>query len=375
MLRRFFILNKRLIKKPGFIAILLLVPILVVSLAILSNKDESGILTVALATEDRDDKISNEIVSDLLDEHGLVYFIRADSPEEAYELVQSGQADSAWIFPDEMEKKIEKFVKFPSDRNAFVLVVQREDNIFLRISHEKLNTALYPYLSLSLCENYIYREIMSPDDISSEEIKKYYDSINAEGEDLFLFVYANSEKADTEKTNYLLSPMRGLLSIMVVLGGFAVSMFYLQDESKGTFDRMPRGRRFLFSVGYHTVAVADVAIAALIALLISGLATSLLSEILSLVLYVIITVGFCMGLRLLCKDIRLIGALAPALTVVMAVLCPVFFPAPDLPFIQYLLPPYYYLNALYKPQFIGYMAIYALVIYAFDALIYRLRTR
>jgi hypothetical protein len=276
-----------------------------------------------------------------------------------------------------MQEKIAAFVQFPNPRNAFITVVQREENIFLRISHEKLNAALYPYISIALCEDYIYVNLLTPEEISEQQIKEYYDAVNADGEDLFDFVYANFDEssADTSSSNFLLSPIRGLMSVMVVIGGFAVAMFYMQDEARGTFDRLPNGRRFAFSIEYHAVAVFDIAIAVLAALLLTGLSVGFWRELAALLMYIVITVGFCIGLRLLCKDIRLLGALAPVLAVIMVVLCPVFFNVSALPAIQYLLPPYYYLNAIYDPEFFGYMAIYAIAVYGADHLLYRLQTR
>ena len=79
-LKRAVILNKRLLKKPSFLVILLLVPLLVLLLG-MAAKEESGMLTIALAMEDKTDSTATEIVSALLKDNGLVHFVDTDSPK------------------------------------------------------------------------------------------------------------------------------------------------------------------------------------------------------------------------------------------------------------------------------------------------------
>jgi len=369
------LLNKRLLKKPSFLVILLLVPVLVLLLGA-ATKGDSGVLTVAVAMQDENDPTANAIVSSLMEDGGLIRFIDAASPKEAQALLEQGKADAAWIFPEDMQEKIDTFAAFPNERNGFVAVLQREESVFLRLACEKLNCALYPYLSLALCENYVYTNILTVDKLSKEQLKEYYDAVNAEGEDLFAYVYANGDTPeDTEKANYLLSPVRGLLAVMLTLGGLAAAIFYAQDEAGGVFDRLPRGKRFLFSVVDPALAVTDVAIVVFAALGLAGLLLDMWYEVAVLLLYGVITVGFCVGLRLLLGNSRILAAITPAIAAAMTVLCPIFINPPELPALQYLLPPYHYLRAVYEPKFIGYMIVYAVVVYGVDWLLYRIRSK
>ena len=141
-LRRFLILNKRILKKKAFLCILLLIPLSVASLAVVSRGD-SGIITVALSAEDISDPVASEIIAELINDDSLIHFIKADTPIEAVSLVENAKADAAWIFPKNMSGRIKSFVNFPSERNHFILIIQREDSILLKLSHEKLNSTLY----------------------------------------------------------------------------------------------------------------------------------------------------------------------------------------------------------------------------------------
>ena len=373
--QRFLILNKRILKKKVFLFILLLIPLSVASLAIASAGD-SGLITISLSAEDFNDPVASAVIDDLTGSDSLIHFIVADSPEDAIDLVGGGNADGAWIFPENMKDRIEDFANFPSDRNSFVLIIQREDSVFLKLSHEKLNSTLFPYISLAFCEDYIYDHLLTIDEISSQTIKEYYNSIKAEGEDLFQLVYAaGGVNEDADDENYLLSPARGLVAILVMLGGLAAAMFYTSDESRGVFDRMPKGKRFVFAIEYHAVAVFDVAIAAFIAIIVGGFSIVFLYELASMLLYIIAVVGSCMLLRLVFYDIRILASITPALAIIMAVACPIFINPPSIPILQYLLPTFYYLNSIHRPEFLGYMAIFSVITYAASYMLYRIRTR
>lgn len=361
-LRCYCILCKRLLHKKSFVIILLLIPVIIGATWGIVSTGDGGVITVTLAMQDGEDATAKEIVTELAAEKGLIRFIACDSPEEAVENVRDGSADVAWIFPKNLKARIEKFARNTSSFNSFVTVVQREDNVLLRLSQEKLNSALYPHISRVLFADRMNAEFPELDE---DAINNIYNLVDAEGEELFEFLYMNGDESLTvreEKDNgFLLSPLRGILAIMIVIGGIAVSMFYMQDEQRGVFDRLPRGANFSFACIYHAAAVAMMGVVVLITLFAIQMTTIIWLEILALVAYCVATVGFCMGLRLIVRDIRLFGSIATVLVVIMAVLCPVFLKAPDLPFIQYLLPTYHYLNVFSNTNFLLYMLIYDVV--------------
>ncbi len=375
-IRRFFILSKRLFYKKSFVAILLLVPILVCAVGIAARNGDSGIVTVSLAMEDSEDRIAQKIVSELMEENSLIRFVRCGSCTEARRSVEIGEADAAWIFRNDLDERIEKFTRNTHPHNAFVTVIQREDSIFLKLSHEKLNSVIYPYISVSLFSRRVEDNLSEPKD---EAFEDFYRSVNAEGEDLFEFVYASENTADEGKEfkerSFLLSPLRGLLAIMVVLGGMAAAMFCMQDEANGVFDRFSQSAGFSFSVVYHASAVVMVGAAVFASLLLTGISVGWAYELLVMTVYCFGTVGFCLCLRLILPDIRLFGTTVPILVVGLAVFCPVLVTVPDLPVIQYLLPTYYYLKAFSNANFVWYMVIYSIVLYAFAFLLHILRAK
>ena len=216
-IRSYFILSKRLLRKKSFVAILALVLLIVGALAFAANNGDSGIITVAVAAENSNDEIADGLMNTLLNEKGLVRFLHCDSPDSAGEAVERGQADAAWIFHDKLDEKIRKYVNNTNARNAFVTVIQREESVFLRLSHEKLNALLYPYVSRAL----FLERAEDTFNGSLDNAIDYYYAVNADGSDLFEFVYVSDggadEVAESDDTSFLVSPLRGLLAVMVVL--------------------------------------------------------------------------------------------------------------------------------------------------------------
>ena len=301
----FLLLNKRLYKKMTFIIILTLIPIVVLGMGIIAQQ-ESGIATIALAQQDNADNISNEIITELTQEKSLLRFVRCATPEDARESVRLGQSDSAWIFGDNMANRLNSFREDPNSANAIVNVIEREQNVLLRISREKLSNALYKYLAKDLYVDYVRTNLSELDNLTDDKLIEYYDSILSEV-NLFEFGYTSS--SDYSQPHYLVAPVRGLLSVLVVLCGMASAMFFIQDEKRGTFSWVPQSRKIYIEFICQAIAVANVAIVMFIALEISGLTVSFTRELAVLALYIIAVALFGMILRRLFNRLRILGAL------------------------------------------------------------------
>lgn len=364
----FFLLNKRLYKKATFVIILALVPTVVLGLGIVAKQD-SGFATIALAQDDNLDPVSNEIIEELMYDNSLLRFKRFETRQEATESVILGQCDSAWIFLDNMSERMNAFSEESNSKNAVVNVVEREQNVLLRISHEKLSNVLYKYFSKDLYIGYIRTNVSELENLSEAELMQYYDSFFVDGE-LFEFAYSG---INPEEISYLVAPVRGLLSVLVALCAMASAMFFIQDEKRGTFSWLPESRKIYMEFICQIIAVMNISIAMLSALAISGLTVSLTREIIILVLYIVATALFGMLLRNLFNSIKALGALIPLFITVMIALCPVFFEFKKFKFLQMLFPPTYYINAINNTNFVNHMIIYIIACMVLIAVINVLR--
>ena len=68
-LRRYLLLNKRILKRLSFILILAAVPVMVAAIGLVSQQ-QNGVVSVALAAEDPDDPLAAEIIGQLADDDG-----------------------------------------------------------------------------------------------------------------------------------------------------------------------------------------------------------------------------------------------------------------------------------------------------------------
>lgn len=354
-----WLLNKRLFRKPTFLVILLLIPLLVFGYGFTAT-GESGMVTIVLAQEG-DDSLAQQVIADLLGSSQLILFREVDSPENAVDQVAHGKADAAWIFPDDMAQHVERFVEEPDADNAFVRVVQREEKVMLMLTREKLGGVVYDLCAEHIYLNYLRQNLPQLDGASDQELLKLYENTDLDGD---LFAYEQTEGVDgedNESGHYLMTPVRGLLAVVIVLCGIATAMYYVQDSGHGIFAWMPQRLRPVAELGCQLVSVVNVSLAALLSLAVTGLTGSLGLELLVLLMYSLCVSVFSMMLRRLCGGIRGLGTMMPLLVVVMLLVCPVFFDLGALRQAQFLFPPTYYINAVYNEAYILYMLIYTSV--------------
>lgn len=368
----YLLLTKRLLKKPVFIVVLAMVPILVMSLNIVAQED-SGVISIALAQENKNDAMSSEIVDKLLSKNSLINYIECNSEDEAETFVREGKADSAWIFTDEMQGKTDHFVTNISEKNYIVRVVEREQTVPLLLSHEKLCGTLYKSCSESLYIQFVRENVNELDQMTDQQLMQYYDGIHADG-NLFEYLYVDSDNSAEAVvgTSYLVTPVRGFMSVLIILCGLATAMFFMQDEKKGTFAWVSMRVRPFMSFGYHFTSIILISAVVLVSLFLTGISVSAVREVLMIMLYALCCTVFCMIVRLLCSDIKRLAVLTPFIVIALIAICPVFFDLEFLRPIQMFLPPYYYLNSVYDNRFLLYMVLYFITATALYALLCKL---
>lgn len=356
-------MTKRLYKKLTFLLILLLIPVLVLGYGIAAQED-SGIMTIALAQEGSD-PMAEAVITDLATEPSLIRFVLCDTAEEAENMVSGAKADAAWIFAADTTDKLCKFVQNPTRKNAFVRVVEQEATIPLKLAREKLSGVVFGHCSPVFYLTYLRENVSELDSLSDEELLKFYDDF-AQDIKLFEFAYLEDDGGAEDMTtaNYLLTPVRGLLAVIVVLSGLAAAMYFIRDDRVGTFSLVPQRSKAVVEFVCQMIAVVNVAVMALIALVCAGLAEDLGRELLLLVLYALAVSLFCMTVRRLCQSLANLGTALPLLVVVMLVVCPVFFDFGQLRSVQYLFPPTYYINGAVSDRYLLLMIVYSLVLLA-----------
>lgn len=348
----FAMLSKRLYKKPTFLVLMVLIPVMVIGYVWISG-GESGIITVGLTARE-EDPITREIFADLKNGSPLLNFQIYADPQEAERLLQSGKLDAVWIFPENMAEKVEQFSQKPISSNAFITVLEREDSVALMLAREKLSGVVYPYVAQRVYLHFLRDLAPELSSLSDAQLLEYYLATDLS---VNLFEFGGSSARQRE-TNYLLSPLRGLLGTLILLCSLATAMYYIRDEENGTFAWVNQRWKFLPELGCQMTSSLHIAAVCLICLAVSGLTGNLWTELLVLVMYCLCCSIFAMALRQLCGSLRVLGVMLPLMIVVVLVICPVFFDLGVLRQAQYLLPPTYYINAVYDMRSLQYMAGY-----------------
>ncbi len=361
----FAMLSKRLYKKPTFLIILILIPLLVLGYTAAAEGD-SGMITVALAQEGQD-ALAAQLMDSFDGSSQLIRYTHCSSPEEAKTLVQGGKADMAWIFPDQMQARLEGFLRQPTEKNAIATVLIREDDVTLRLAREKLSGVLYSQISRILYISFVRENVPDLAHLSDAELMDYYNTRDIT-DDLFAFDETDASMVSVQTVHYLTAPVRGLLAVVIVLCGMATAMYYMQDSRRGLFGWVSTQRLAAVELGCQLVSLVNISAVVLLTLALTGQAGPLLRELAVTVLYCLCCGAFCMLLRRLCGTVRILGSLLPLMVVVMLLVCPVFFDLALLRTFQYLFPPTYYINAIYNTKYLAFMVLHTAASFSLYAL-------
>lgn len=360
LLMWYIMFSKRLFKRYSFIVILLMIPVLI-PVAKTAMSEDSGMVTVALCMEDSTDETAAEVIKTLTEEESVVRYRVFDEKDAAIEAVRKSEVDAVWIFSEDLRSKIEAFATRQS-KKPFVDVIQREETTSLGLAREKLYGAMYSYIAFDVLKGYSYMKFTTPMELPERTLEQMYLGTDEYG-DIINIKRLDSDEVVTLNKNFLTIPLRGLLSLVIMLCGMASAMYFIRDCAEGKFDWLSPKKRLAPAFGSCLAATSAASIAVFLALFISGIFESLGREVLSMFLYMIASAGFSLVLCVLFSSAGKLGATIPFFMIVMIVLCPIFFNLNFLKPIQHMLPPYYYLLSLYNDNYITYMLCYCIGIY------------
>ena len=332
------------------------------------SSGDSGILTIALAAED-DDPMASAVIRSLTESRSLIRYITCPSAAAATEAVKKQQADSAWIFKEEISKKSEA-VGAGKSAKPLVEIIMREESIPLNLSRELLYGALFPHLSYQIYENFVYENLVTEENVPKNSIEEYYRAIPEN--DSIIEIKRLNQDAPVSKTNYLTAPLRGILSLLVVLCGLAAAMYFLQDQTEGKYDWLSPRRRILPAFASCLSAVLFAALAVLIALFCSGFSVGFRNECIAMLLFAMASSGFCLLFCIIFRSPGKLGATIPGIMISLLALSPIFFNLKVLRPIRLLLPTYYYLQSTYNSQYYVFALFYCIGVYAVAVLLNRI---
>ena len=359
----YFMLTKRLFHKISFWVLLLSIPFMIQATNN-AMSGESGVITVILCCEDNSPQ-TEKIVENLLESGSVIRFKVNNDKDMAIEEVKNHKADAVWYFKDNFGEGLKAHAKHQSVKPV-VTVYEREDSIPLQLSHEKLYGAIYSDFSYEVYENFVYTGLVDEDTVSKEEVAEFFDGTKRRGD---IVKTETAENYVQKKSTYLLTPLRGIMSLMVVLCGLAAAMYFLKDNKEGRYNWMPYRKRIIPAFGQCLSAIVPSVVVAFVSLIFTDIWVSRNAELLSILLFAIASVGFCLFMCVTFKTSGSLGGAIPAIIIVMLAASPVFINIGMLKPIGMLMPTYYYLNSVYNTRYYLYFVYYILGVYGVTILI------
>lgn len=367
---RGWLIQKRLLCKYSFLLLLALPLLFAAGLGRLA-KEESGIAAIALYLP-QDDQTAQQIGERLLARDSVFSFFSCESGEEAVRMVETGEADAAWLFSDETQETLRELAQKRRVR-PLVKVVERKESVPLLLAGEVLSAAVYPAFSYAVYESYVSQELDLAE-LSEETLRRTYESVAVTGS-LFQAVWPDGSTGKVRENGYVQAPLRGILAVWLVVLGLAAALFFMQDEERGVYGRLSGARRFLAFCSVGGIFLLDGAAVLLLCCKLGGVFTEPLKEVGCAAVFALCVLAFSNLLRLLCRTPRWIGVLLLPLSAGMLALCPIFINLQYFRAVKLLLPPWYYLQAVHNTCYLYGMAVYTAVLVLVCAVIQRLRDR
>lgn len=372
----FPVLLKRLSKKPLLIITLLLIPLSVLFL-VHTTKPEDSILKVAIYCPDAEQDSPSQALTDTLMSlsNSAIRFCPVEKQEMVYQAIENQSADCGYLIPDDLDRNIASYIK---NGTSILTAVHADDEMSTKVIDEIVLSKVYRIFSYQFVEHYLTTKLDAPVDTSS--LKTSYDKY-CKDELLFSFEYTDGQKEKdlSKTTNFLLLPLRGLLSVMILLVCLCSNFLWYEDQKTGL-------SKLLFPKAKHCFSFLSLLIPAffagalgLLSLYLSHIAENTFSELGAIAGLLVACMGLSYLLRNLLPSLPMYLACIPLLIVSSLILCPVFISLgsffPAISQISRIFPTRYYLEALHYPQSLYALYGYGIITFLLGYLLSTIRNR
>lgn len=342
---------KRLLKKPSFLIMLLILPCFAIGLRYMVMNTKIS-LKVGLFTEDVDGHYDDDIINKLTNSAQGLQFVLFDSKEELLHQVRIRGVDCAFVFPEYFSLDLKG-----EDKKRSLFCYTSPSSASTAIAKEYIHSEIFAIYAYEKLSAYVYDDISRDNSISWKS--KLLDSLNESlhpiyqtylhGADTFGFNYVQADDTviDTGAVlpSYILGSAKGLVSIFILTGTLVGTLHLYQDKKNRLFLAFSRKTGLLAQFG-------DILIPALFVGC-SGLLTIWICDGFSLVaifttlLYCIFCTLYCMVLHVMIPNKRFFIGLMPLLLIGSLVFCPIIIDfsalVPEIWPVRWCFPPGYFI--------------------------------
>lgn len=343
------LMTKRLMKKPSFIIILVLLPVILIMYRFIITEDD-GTIRACVYVPEGSDEYTKQLAEHLAEAEYSARFYLVDSEDDLYSDVIAGRAEVGYVFPKDMNERF-----LTKNWDGAVRMVVSDTSQLAPFVNEFVTVVIYT----DMMEDYIadYLVNRSGLELRDEEIRPIIrDNLAKQAQKGTLFdisyrdYYKNEEvsKEEVMAENYLMKPIRGTVALFVLLAGLAGLVFWFQDNAEGRFKVMSHEKRPVINYGSLLLPTALSALVGMVCIIIAGLCGNIFFELLTMLLYVIFVTGVCEIIRVIVPSVNAVCAAIPILAIASYLCCPILIDLKKvLPVVSYLrkiLPPDYYLE-------------------------------
>lgn len=343
------LMTKRLMKKPSFIIILVLLPVILVMYRFIITEDD-GTIRACVYVPEGSEAFTAKLADNLADAEFSARFYLVDSEDDLYSDVIAGRAEVGYILPKDLKERF-----LTKNWDSAVRMVVSDTSQMAPFVNEFVTVVIYTDMMEEYIADYLVNR--SGLELSDAEIRPIIRENllkQADSGSLFDIAYRDyykNEEVSREEVmaeNYLMKPIRGTVALFVLLAGLAGLVFWFQDNAEGRFKVMSHEKRPVINYGSLLLPTALSAIVGMVCILIAGLCENIFLELLTMLLYVIFVTGVCEIIRVIVPSVNAVCAAIPILAIASYLCCPILIDLKKvLPVVSYLrkiLPPDYYLE-------------------------------
>ena len=335
---------KRFFRQKFFLFLLVALPVGTFFFATLAHRDTTSVKVGIVSAENT--SFVADIKKELMKHRGMIQFTPMKSVEEMKQAIREGKLECGYSFPADMEEKYSR-----QQYSGVVDQYYREGGQFHTIAREVVLTGIFRQYGKIMAKDYIrHSGFFRTESISDYEVEKQYEE-NLKDQRTFSFTIHDTVSVRKEWGDFLVAPIRGCISLLILLAGFCGLSLYQEDCRRELPAAVHGAIRYRLSVLSIGVPVFCISVVGLGSEAMCGFGFLSLKEIAYMLIYDIMVVLFCNALSYLRIQEGTLWVGALIYVCASAIFTPVFINLsvliPGVQGFSYLCLPYYYLDAVF----------------------------
>lgn len=336
--------SKRFFRQPLFLLLLFLLPAGTMMFSYLSHQKSTAVM-VGVVSEDTEG-MGQRVVEHLVHHPGIAVFVRCDSRETMKRQLADGRLQCGYYFPVGMEERLKN-----GEYEGIITQYYRRGVMAHSLVAETVFAAVYDQYGESMVTDYVMNSGLYRTQLMDEEqIARLYREQH-EKENTFGFSYDEETPSERSLGDYLTAPLKGVMSLLILLSGFCGMMVWQEDKKKGLWLMAPARLRQYLPVISTGIPVVYLTLAGLMSEMLSRFSFLSLKEIACMGIYDIMVILFVNIFAYISLPAGVMWGISLGTVFASAVATPIFvnLPAviPGLGLLAWVCPPAYYLKAVY----------------------------